>query len=149
MKSKNNFKTLSFLFLILVFPFTSCDKEDDYFYYFDEGYIESIFQGHYYDADKTWRLCSRSWYLDYSDRYGYYEEIVTFYKERRGVVEYYFNGYYDGREYFDWYWDNLSQTRIFMHYRDGGYSIFRNIRVGNYDLSGTMNGVDIYYTAIY
>lgn len=149
MRFKNKFRFLSFLSFMILCIFSSCDKDHDDYYYFDEGYIEPIFQGHYYDAEKTWRLCSRSWYMESYDRYGnHYEEILSFYKEREGVVEYYLNGYADGYRHFRWYWDNLSQTRIYVDYGYGDYSIFYDIRVGTYTLSGLMNGNALYYEAI-
>lgn len=149
MRSTNKFRILSFLFFALVFSFPSCEKDYDDDYYFDDGYIEYIFQGHYYDVEKTWRLCNRSWYMEWYDRRGnYYEEVRTFYKEREGIVDYYLNGRPDGREYFRWYWDNLSQTRIYLDYGYNGYSIFSDVRVGTYDLSGLIDGIPSYYEAI-
>ena len=133
------------LTLAISLPCSSYENDDDFF---DDGFFEGKFYRHHYCVEQTWRLCNHTWYYSYYDRYGnFHEEVLLFSKERRGKMEFYFNGRMDRYEYFGWHWDNYNQTRIWVDYANGNYDLLYDVWVSHYELIFISNGTEYYYQA--
>ena len=143
----NTFKYFGLaLMAILMVSFTSCEVEIDSFYDDDNNGA-----GYY---NRSADLCSRTWVSFYRDMDGNYcRQELDFFLDRTGIdyirVEYR-NGYVtEDIYYFDWSWDNNTQTCIRMNYGPGDVSYFERIWMSDNTLSGLLDGTEVYFKGRY
>lgn len=123
---------------------TSCEVEFESWYDNDD-YSESYYR-------KTRDLCSRTWEDNWKQDGKYYTQRLDFYENRTGR-EYMRvesrNGYVtEDFYYFDWNWDNRTQTCVRMYYGPGDVSFLEDLWIGSNTLSGILDGVDVYFKGI-
>lgn len=124
---------------------TSCEVEIDS-WYDDDNYSESYYR-------RTRELCSRTWEESWKQDGKYYTQRLDFYENRTGrdviLVEHRDGCVTEDVYYFDWNWDNSTQTCIRMDYGSKDISYFERVWVSGNTLSGLLDGTEVYFTGRY
>lgn len=142
MKTKS-FKYLKAVLLAaLMVNLTSC--EVDIAGFWDD---DSIGGGYY---SKSQDLCSRTWVRYYYNVYGdYCRQEVDYYLDRTGVdfirIEYRNGGVYENEYYFNWNWENRSQTSLRMVYAPNDISYLDDVQIWGNRLTGYLDDDYVIY----
>lgn len=132
------------IMMMIMISLTSCEVEIDSWY--DDDYTSDS----YYQ--KTRDLCSRTWQESWSQDGKYYTQRLDFYENRTGRdflrIEHRDGYVTEDTYYFDWNWDNKTQTCIRMSYGPGDVSYFERIWLGSNYLSGLLDGTEVYFKGI-
>ncbi|MDO4181115.1 MAG: hypothetical protein Q4D36_07475 [Bacteroidales bacterium] len=103
-----------------------------------------------FSREQTHKLCSRTWVESWTQDGKFYSQWLDFYENRTGreimQVEYRNGRIEQNTYYFDWSWDNKSQTRIRMVYGPGDVSILEDLWMGGNTLGGWLDGVEVHFT---
>ena len=133
------------VFVLTMLSLTSCEVEIDSWYDNDD-YSEVYYR-------KTHELCSRTWQESWEQDGKYYTQRLDFYENRTGKdyirVEYRDGCVTEDICYFDWNWDNNTQTCIRMKYGPDDVSYFERIWMSDNTLSGLLDGTEVYFKGRY
>ena len=127
--------------LLAMISFTSCEDENDDYYY-----------------ENTRYLCSRSWVTSWRNQAGEYcTQYLDFYEDRIGkehlIIEEVPGGLIleETKMTFHWDWDNASQTCIYLDYGRNGIEYLEDVRLGGNTLRAwfTLFEDNVIYDGVY